>query len=144
MPRDHKKYYHDNIEKLRAYHREWTAKNCDRLRAKQNAKWRKECATLKAAIVGAYGGCCACCGEKNSGFLTIDHINNDGYLDRPASGNSRGGHKLWRRLRREGFPKENFRLLCWNCNSGRAYTKDKICPHYTQMPILGLSAALLF
>ena len=29
---------------------------------------------LRAAVIAGYGGHCACCGEANPGFLTIDHI----------------------------------------------------------------------
>jgi hypothetical protein len=68
---------------------------------------------LKQDLVTNYGGKCECCGETRIEFLTIDHINNDGYLDRKEKGNTRGV-QLW--LRRNGYPKDNYRLLCYNCN----------------------------
>lgn len=66
---------------------------------------------------------CNCCGEDNKHFLQIDHINNDGYLDR--------------KIRRKDYLKyytniirniDNFQLLCANCNFGKLMNEG-ICPH---------------
>lgn len=69
---------------------------------------------LKIELVGAYGNKCACCGETNIGFLTIDHINNDGYKEKHH------GVFLYRRLKKENWP-DYVRLLCFNCNCGRHF-----------------------
>lgn len=74
----------------------------------------------KKAVIDAYGGVCECCGEKDPRLLTIDHINNDGAGDR--------NNDLWSRLRSLGYPKDRYRLLCWNCNSGRS-ANGGTCPH---------------
>jgi hypothetical protein len=37
-------------------------------------------------VFNHYGGECICCGLADTAFLTIDHINNDGHLDK-KSGN---------------------------------------------------------
>lgn len=44
---------------------------------------------LRNEVIIHYGGDppkCACCGEDNIGFLTLDHINNDGNKDRQLHG----------------------------------------------------------
>lgn len=95
-------------------------------------KWIKKRESLLDQIRKGYGEKCSCCGETNPKFLTIDHVNNDGYKFRPR--NARGnyassefsGH-YYVRIIKEGFPK-NLQLLCWNCNCGKARNKG-ICPH---------------
>jgi hypothetical protein len=66
---------------------------------------------------------CACtnCPETNSNFLTIDHINNDGYEHRKLA-----GPNIAQWLRRNDYP-EGFQVLCMNCNWGKKFTG--ICPH---------------
>lgn len=54
---------------------------------------------------------CACCGENNQIFLTIDHINNDGNNHRKQI--SSGGLYQW--LKSHNYPK-GFQVLCYNCN----------------------------
>jgi hypothetical protein len=66
---------------------------------------------------------CACCKEKNLGFLTVDHINNDGGVHRKRIRNN-----LYRHLVKDNFP-PGYQILCYNCNSGRDKTPGKICPH---------------
>ena len=80
-------------------------------------------ARLKSEIVQAYGGKCVCCGESNPGFLTIDHIFNDGQEDRAKNGS---GQTFYTYLRNSGFPKDRYRLMCMNCNWAR---RNGVCPH---------------
>lgn len=79
---------------------------------------------LRDQMVAAYGGRCACvaCPERNSAFLTLDHIQGDGKEHR-----ARVGSHSYADLRRKGWPQDGYRLLCWNCN---AMTRNgKRCPH---------------
>lgn len=86
---------------------------------------------LKAQIVEAYGGKCECCGETIPELLTIDHINGNGASERRKRGRGLNeGWDFYAYLRRNGFPKDNYRLLCYNCNIG-AYKNGGICPHQT-------------
>ena len=87
--------------------------------------------SLKARVIAGYGGICQCpsglCFETNPGLLTVDHISNDGQTDRCA--NNRGNNAvLYRRLIRENYPTDRYRLLCWNCNLGRS-RHGGTCPH---------------
>lgn len=88
---------------------------------------------LRLAALEFYGNgklACVCCGENNTRFLTIDHVNNDGKQHRMKvkAGN------LLRWMKNHNFPK-GFQTLCWNCNCGRALNKG-ICPHKEQKSIV--------
>jgi hypothetical protein len=83
---------------------------------------------LKLTVIAAYGGKCACCGETRPQFLTVDHIYNDGAQDRGAR--SRAGVACYIRLRRAGFPKDRYQLLCFNCNCAKGFYG--VCPHETE------------
>lgn len=68
---------------------------------------------------------CSCCGEKMIKFLTIDHINGNGCKERKATKHFGSGFYVW--LRKNSYP-EGYRVLCYNCNCGRA-RNNGICPH---------------
>lgn len=73
----------------------------------------------------AYGGSfCACCGETEFAFLTLDHINNDGGKERRAHGR---GIYTYGNLRKRGYP-PGLQVLCMNCNFGKSINGG-ICPH---------------
>ncbi len=79
------------------------------------------------AVFMAYGGYrCACCGETEETFLTIDHINNDGAEMRR---NKIHGHgfQFYAWLRRNNYP-VGFQVLCMNCQYGKL-RNNGICPH---------------
>ena len=67
---------------------------------------------LKIDVIEGYGGKCAHCAEDNPYFLSIDHIFNDGAKERKKISSS----ILYRKLRRENYPKDRYQLLCYNCN----------------------------
>lgn len=90
--------------------------------------WHK----LRHEAMMAYGGYeCACCGETEPGFLTLDHANNDGSSHRKEIGNRGAGIFAW--LKKHGYPK-GFQILCFNCNCGKARNKG-ICPHHERSTI---------
>jgi hypothetical protein len=84
---------------------------------------------LRELVVAKYGGACACCGESEQRFLTIDHVNNDGHAERLALANNsvRLTYKLHKMPR-----SDRYQLLCFNCNCGRALNKT-ICPHEEEL-----------
>jgi hypothetical protein len=84
---------------------------------------RRNYLELRNAIFDAYGRKCVCCNESVPEFLSIDHINGGGNQERLKAGR---GVRLWRILRKRGFP-PGYRTLCYNCNNAIAYYK--ICPH---------------
>lgn len=68
-------------------------------------------------MIQAYGGCCLRCGECDPAVLTLDHIYDDGTVERDLHGvSARGGTKFYGRLKKEGWPTDRVQLLCFNCN----------------------------
>ncbi len=82
---------------------------------------RLEKRRLRLEFINAYGGKCCSCGESTWEFLALDHINNDGQQHRRSLGIN-GGVTLYRWLRRNGWPKDNYQLLCTSCN----YVKELV------------------
>jgi hypothetical protein len=96
-------------------------------RAKKQKEEREKIAKLKQAVYENYGMVCACCGEDNPLFLTIDHVNNDGFATKTSGGNRYSSTAVYRKIVKEGFP-DTFQVLCMNCNFGKSRNKG-ICPH---------------
>jgi hypothetical protein len=110
--------------------------------------WKKELAIrnkkkhiqLKKECFVAYGGLiCACCGEKEFQFLTMDHIIPVGNISKsgpPLKENrglgskkkpsNRSGNGLWRWLKKNKYP-PGYQVLCWNCNCAKGLFGS--CPH---------------
>lgn len=138
-------------ERYAEYSRAYRARNADRYREKMTQRRRDLIANLspeelaafrrkeadkshrlnlilRAEVFAAYGGNrCACCGETEPMFLTIDHVENDGAKMRREGVHSRGGTQFYQWLRKNGFP-PGFQVLCMNCNLGK-HRNGGICPH---------------
>ena len=87
---------------------------------------RKRRRAIRAEVIVAYGGKCSCCGEATPEFLAIDHINGRDKGPR-GHGDNKLGFQMYFWLRKNGFPKNNYRLLCSNCNNSRGWFG--YCPH---------------
>ena len=79
---------------------------------------------IRQQVLHAYGGACACCGERTNEFLAVDHIGGGGNKHRKALG--KWGESFYRWLCDQGFP-PGYRLLCHNCNFARG--RYGYCPH---------------
>lgn len=134
-----------NPERVKAAQERWQAKNPD-LARQRAAEWyrenremvrareRERYHELKDQVYAAYGGrVCACCGETEPKFLSIDHVNNDGNERRKEHrygvGKAGGGMKLYMKIAELGFPPD-YQVLCMNCNWGKA-RNNGVCPHET-------------
>lgn len=82
---------------------------------------------LKAIVYDHYGHRCACCGETEPLFLSIDHVNNDGYALRKYNGHPQQNARFLKWLIDNNFP-DDFQILCMNCNFGKS-KNGGICPH---------------
>lgn len=104
-------------------------------RTEKYKKWRRveltkqsiKARELKREIVNHYGGKCACCGITEIAFLTIDHINNDGYKLRQANGQRLSGYFFYKKIIKENYPND-LQILCFNCNIARQHNGG-VCPH---------------
>jgi hypothetical protein len=83
-------------------------------RNKENKQKYKD---LQTKIFYILSPICTSCGITNIRFLTLDHIHNDGAKDRNGAKSNVG---ILRNLYKLGWPedyiKENYQILCWNCN----------------------------
>jgi hypothetical protein len=77
---------------------------------------------LKLELITAYGGKCECCGESKFEFLQLDHVNGGGAQHRKKLTIHMSSH-----LKKMGYPKGDYRLLCANCNSSLGLYG--YCPH---------------
>lgn len=77
---------------------------------------------LKMHVLNHYGGKCVCCGTTTMEFLSMDHINGDGYIDRSLG----DGDHIWNQIKRNNYP-DTFQILCFNCHMARAHYG--YCPH---------------
>ncbi len=75
---------------------------------------------LRQQVIEEYGGKCTQCSEEDSERLCIDHVNNDGAIQRRKI---KGGFYWW--LKKHGFPKDRYQLLCFNCNQKKMIKKIK-------------------
>lgn len=100
-------------------------------RRKEADKSARLNALLRQDVLAAYGGPrCACCGESEPLFLSIDHVDNDGAEMRRSGVHSRGGTQFYQWLRKSGFP-TGFQVLCMNCNLGK-HRNQGVCPHQSR------------
>jgi hypothetical protein len=95
-----------------------------RLIAAEKAKEQRE--IIRNEFFNIYGNICRCCGETNRRFLTLDHINNDGYLS---------PHRQYEITKAIKFvDKTRYQTLCYNCNCGKR-VNNGICPHKSVLTI---------
>lgn len=91
---------------------------------KANAQW----ALLRSTVISKYGGKCQCCGESRLGMLAINHVNNDGHVERSAA--NYNGATFYRTLRDNDL-RNDLEVMCANCNASiQANAKfDGKCDH---------------
>ena len=112
--KDTMKNLETNVAKILA----WKQADPDRRRRSAGAYHRRE----KERFIEAYGGKCQCCGEPQYEFLTLEHVFGRGKEERKQF-----GLRLYLKARKEGYPKDKYQCLCWNCNAAKGvYGK---CPH---------------
>jgi hypothetical protein len=122
-----KAYYQANAERIKvrqkAYYRAYYQANAERKKSYLKAHYQK----LKETVLSHYSSGvpkCACCGEQNMAFLTIDHIEGGGTKQMHEL--KRRGTPFYRWLRNSGYP-SGYRVLCMNCNSALGFRG--YCPH---------------
>jgi hypothetical protein len=110
-------------------------KQCEHCLARAREYNRK----LREAVFAAYGGpICRCCGEANEVFLQLDHLHNDGCVQRRKLGRGNQhtvGNRIYAWAKRNGFP-PGFQVLCANCNFAKSLLG--YCPHQPATEVTGV------
>lgn len=149
-----RKYHARHREKTNKYHRDWRARLGDEyrqqcvdrrkrniaamsvdelaeFRAKESAKTKRLYEVMKGQVFKAYGGwVCACCGETEKLFLSIDHVFNNGAELKNNGTHGKSSMEFYRWLKNNDYP-EGFQILCMNCNIGK-HKNGGVCPHQTR------------
>ena len=99
---------------------EWMFFTCQ----KCSDRGRSQVERKRRTIFSWYGTKCACCGEAEYYFLTLDHVNSDGAQERALLG---GQQQVLNRLWKEQRVSLQYQLLCYNCNCAREMCGT--CPH---------------
>jgi hypothetical protein len=114
--REHsKKYRIEHKEETQAYAEKYRSEN----KEKNHTYGKKRNLKIKTNFIEMYGNKCACCGEKQIEFLTLDHI------DYSKKGKGETGSKAYMKALAEYRP-DLYQVLCYNCNCAR---RHGICPH---------------
>lgn len=122
-----REWYRKNSEKVLSSQRVYRAANPDVIRATVRRSKR----SLRLEILSVYGHKCVCCGEQREPFLTIEHLNKDGGKHRRSVNG-----EVYRDIKKRGFPKDSYTILCWNCNCSTRF--GKICPHKQEVPCVSV------
>jgi hypothetical protein len=125
------KYRRLHPDKVKESKRRTIEKYRERYRTAAHESWVRHTTEARRTVFGHYSDGtfrCACCGESEYDFLTIDHVNNDGAKHRMELFGRRdaGGVNLYRWLIKKEFP-PGFAVLCMNCNFSKG--KHRICIH---------------
>ena len=116
-----RRFYRQHPEERKAYSRSYHRAHRDEVLEYMAEYYQSS----KLAAFDAYGGArCACCGETQIGFLSLDHINGCTKETRKIQGL---GGRLYQWLKKQGYPL-GYQVLCFNCNLGRAHNHG-VCPH---------------
>lgn len=104
---------------------------CKTCHNEKGAAYRRH---VKVTMFSWYGEQCVCCRENGLDFLTLDHVNDDGYKEIKIVNNFRrrpGGWTEYMRILALGYenrPKDR-QTLCFNCQWGKRLNNG-FCPHH--------------
>lgn len=127
-------YRERNREKIQRRYKEWRIKKGFKPRVRSQfsgLKTAEKLRRIRVFVLQHYSGTipkCACCGETEMKFLSLDHVNGGGTQHRKKitkDGSGKGGNMAYW-IFRNGFP-EGFQVLCHNCNMAKGFYG--ICPH---------------
>ena len=104
--KDRVAYRRRHRKKAKKYNKKYRSEHYEEFQAGD----KKRMGQIKSEVYAAYGDECSCCGETNSLFFQIDHIEGGGTKHRKKVGGS-----MYRWLRKNNFP-AGFQILCANCH----------------------------
>jgi len=118
-----KEYREENKHKIKEYQESYYKENREKIKEqkeKNKYKVKEYRKNIKIQVLNVLGGCkCSLCDVTNVDFLSIDHIDKTGHLDRKDGLYS---ISLYSAILNKIYPQEklsNLRVLCYNHNLGR-------------------------
>lgn len=120
-----KEYRLKNKDKKKAYDKEWRLKNKDELIVKKKKYWlkikdkknpenKKKNRDIRRKVLELLGGKCVHCGFSNPRALQIDHIQNNGAIERKNCKVEQLYRKILKMNKKDW--ETEYQLLCANCN----------------------------
>ena len=117
-----RQYRADNPEVMNRYNKKRSIKL--KIKYATDEKYRQTCRDTgvsnyyrnKKVVHKLLGNKCVCCGENNPIYFNIDHVNNDGHLDKSSV------YTLKKYLENP----ERYQLLCANCNQAKKLNGGKL------------------
>lgn len=110
-------------QRVKQYNRTYREKHKEAIRAENQARHLN----VKNKILDHYGNECVHCGYSDFRALQLDHINNNGNVERKAvskDGQRFSGWKFYDWVIKQGYP-EGYQILCANCNTLKQYSSYK-------------------
>jgi len=130
-------YYKRHPDKVKLANKIARAKRHNHYLIISRAQQRRARERWRNGVLEKYSGPvpkCACCGESEKDFLTIDHVTGMARAEREKRGTPRAGYPLYRWLIRNCFP-AGFQVLCMNCNVSKGKHGECIHGARPQVPI---------
>src|SRR5947209_8637995 len=86
---------------------------------------------LRLQFLEAFDFKCSCCGADHPWFLTLEHVEGGARKERRdrklANLSPRPSYHFLVDAAREGFPRDKYECLCFNCNCSKGFYGQ--CPH---------------
>lgn len=121
-------------EEKREYDLIYCKKNKDIIKIKKQIKRIK----TRNKLFEHYGYSCKWCGENDKNALQIDHIHNDGYIERKIM-NYTSSDKLYRYIIKNNYP-DKYQVLCASCNKTKMLNNGILLPSrkskYKNLPVI--------
>lgn len=114
-----KTYRENHKDEIKARMKRWHEENREYLKEQSRLRRRR----LFQQMLDALGHRCACCGEKNELFLSLEHKDGDGAEDR----RSLTWDQIYKKVIQNPDPMK-YEVLCFNCNLGKR-RNGGLCPH---------------
>ena len=102
--------------------REWLRQYRRDNSEKYNARWRDDYYRKKKAVHKLLGNICKNCGEDDPIYFQIDHVNNDGHIERSQKNGRQDIYVIKKYLETP----ERYQLLCANCNWAKRMNDGKL------------------
>jgi hypothetical protein len=109
--------------KTKEYQRRYNQSEKGKIKLKEYQ--RKSNKKMMREFFEMYGNKCACCGETDYIFLTMDHVQNDGNKRRHGYG---ANNLTEYRIAIKEYRPDVYQILCYNCNHAK-HLNGGACPH---------------